>query len=205
MNYTRLFKYLSGALWLALSFGHTLEAQNAEVPMEIQELNASLELAVFRAIMPDDREELYYLEQGQFYLTKRKAGEPWGEINRADSVLGIYVKNHWPALRDDLVKPFRPKSKATDEVVAAQNQSTIDNSASPDHHMKKAGAIEVNSEDYSFKYVLFYRNIIVEREFNQKDIDPRWAKENLTFTFNQTLKLTEMHQIMDALFLSNLR
>ena len=82
-----------------------------------------------------------------------------------------------------------------------QNQNAVDNKAISGQNLTEIGVKAVISKDYSFQYVLLYRNIWVERAFNQKDIDPRWAKENETYTFNQTLKLTKMHQIMDALFL----
>ena len=201
MNCIRLFKHWGGILWLALFFVYALEAQNTEVPEIIQDLDASVELAVFRKIVPEDREELYYLEEGQFYQTKRKVGAPWGKINQSDSVLGFYVMDHWPALRDDLVKPFRQKPISSNAAAGNQNQNAVDNKAISGQNLTEIGVKAVISKDYSFQYVLLYRNIWVERAFNQKDIDPRWAKENETYTFNQTLKLTKMHQIMDALFL----
>ena len=56
MNCIRLFKHWGGILWFALFFVYALEAQNTEVPAIIQDLDASVELAVFRKIVPEDRE-----------------------------------------------------------------------------------------------------------------------------------------------------
>ena len=171
---------------------------------QLQKMNASFWTGMLPHLPTTnraDREELYYLEEGQFYQTKRKVGAPWGKINRSDSVLGFYVMDHWPALRDDLVKPFRQKPISSNAAAGNQNQNAVDNKAISGQNLTEIGVKSVISKDYSFQYVLFYRNIWVERAFNQKDIDPRWAKENETYTFNQTLKLTKMHQIMDALFL----
>lgn len=202
MNCTKLFNPSAWVFWMTLLFVCVLTAQNTEVPREIQDLDSSAELVLYRRIMPDNREEMYYLIKGQFFQTTRQVGEPWGKINTSDSVLGIYVMKHWPALRDDVVKPFRLKSQSTAGNIEIQNQNN-----SPDKNTRSItrehvlAATELNSKDLFFKYVLFYRNIMVEPEFYQKDIDPMWAEENATFTFNQTLKLTKMHQIMDALFL----
>lgn len=134
------------------------------------------ELIVFRVIQPGDVKELYYKLGTEYFCAQRHSDGSWNIKKQPQAELGDFIIKHWPALRDDLVKPFRLK----------QNNNT--SSEKP--------------EDYRYSYVIYYRNICVERQFNRKDLDSSWAEDNATYIFNQTLKLTEMHRLMDNVFLS---
>jgi len=134
------------------------------------------DLIVFRVIQPGDAQELFYKLGAEYFCAQRHPDGSWNIKKQPQAELGDFMITHWSALRDDLVKPFRLK----------QNSNT--SSEKP--------------EDYRYSYVIFYRNICVERQFNRKDLDSNWAEDNATYIFNQTLKLTEMHRLMDNVFLS---
>lgn len=157
------------------------------------------DMVLLRTIQPGNTQELYFELNGQFFKSRRQPVDLWSKIEPSGTELGGFVATHWSALRDDQVKPFRYKSthnEKSENTALPENQAAYPTSAVTTLDDTLAQV----PEDLTYTYVLFFRNICVERQFNRKDLDDNWAQENATFIFNQTLKLTKVHQMMDALF-----
>lgn len=153
-------------------------------------LNISPDMFVLRTIQPGGGQQVYFQLGKKFFKTRRLSGHSWNKVEQADTALADFIGTHWSALRDDLVKPFRLKQtidEPSENIMSVKSQT----------HQASLDSIQ----DFTYAYVMFYRNICVMPEFNRKDLDANWAEHNTTYIFNQTLKLTKMHQIMDSVFL----
>lgn len=158
-------------------------------------------LVVFRKLEPSSIEELYVESEGEFFKSRRSVGAPWNKFEPADSLLGDFVKGHWSALRDDMMKPFRLKQTLNDEALTDNGTKDQASSVNKSIEQQKLELENNPAQETTYTYALFFRDICVNRAFNNKDFDARWAELNTTFIFNQTLKLTKMHHIMDSVFL----
>ena len=148
------------------------------------------DLIVLRTIQPGGLQQLYYQSGNESFKAQRIGNKSWSSAEQSDLKLGEFIAAHWAALRDDLVKPFRFKQKneeGSDKFESSTNRDKLKN--------------ERSLKDYTYVYSLYYRDICVLRQFELKDFDEKWAEENANYIFNQTLKLTEMHRIMDSVFL----
>lgn len=148
------------------------------------------DLIVLRTIQPGGLQQVYYQSGNESFKAQGIVNKSWSSAEQSDLKLGKFISTHWSALRDDLVKPFRFKQKkeeGSDKFESSTNRDKLKNDRSV--------------KDYTYAYSLYYRNICVLRQFELKDLDEKWAEENANYIFNQTLKLTEMHGIMDSVFL----
>ena len=155
-----------------------------------QALNHPVSLVIFRAIEPTNRQELLFEIDQKIYRTHRLVGQSWNKPVAVDPSIARFMRQNWSALRDDLVKPFRAKlvQRIDDQSVRASDETEL-------------AQIGLSAQDRSYDYVLFYRDFCVTRQFRQKDLGLEWADYNQTFTFNQTLKLTKLHRMVDDVFL----
>ena len=159
-----------------------------------------LDMVVYRSIEPGQIQQVVYAVKGQFYKSHRQSKGYWSSAKIIETELGDVVATHWSSLRDDQVKPFRPYPKNKETAVNASLSQNQEITKTLEEAVSERTQTEA-PEDLAYRYVLFYRNICVERQFNCKDLDDSWAGKNAAYTFNQTLKLTKMHQIMDEVFL----
>lgn len=205
MRASRLFS-LTIKVWFLWSF--SVLAQNSESANEsicFQELGMPWQqhisqstavsailpdLIVIRTIQPGGLQQVYYQSGNESFKAQGIVNKSWSIAENSDPKLGEFISAHWSALRDDLVKPFRFKQK---------NEEGSDKFESPTNLDKLKN--DRSLKDYTYAYSLYYRNICVLRQFELKDFDEKWAEENANYIFNQTLKLTEMHRIMESAFL----
>lgn len=155
-----------------------------------QGFNHPISLVIFRVIEPTNRQELLFEIDQKIYRTDRPWGQPWKKPLAVDPSIARFVRQNWSALRDDLVKPFRAKPV---QRIDEQSNRTSDE--------PELAHIGLSSQNRSYDYVLFYRDFCVTRQFEQKDLGLEWADYNQTFNFNQTLKLTKLHRMVDDVFL----
>lgn len=115
-----------------------------------------------------------YRQDDQYFIV-HMSGSDFEQDRMDQNATAIEVMHRfWPALRDDMVKPFRSFS--------AHEQRLL-----PCSH-----AVEM---------FLNHEGIKVVKKFNRRDLDPQFALDNQSYKFNQTLKLKILHQAMDSLFL----
>lgn len=214
----RLINFKNCSFCILLVLAHTLQGQSSDSSRfhecfdefiafwDQQHLNAFFseetppDLVVLRTIQPGNVQELFFQSKNQSFKTRNHNDGSWAKIEPADTDLADFVVTYWPALRDDQVKPFRsiPNNKEESGNASVSEDKAISPSAAVS--MSQDTKTQV-VQDLTYAYVMYYRNICVQRHFNRKDLDISWAQENATYIFNQTLKLTEMHHLMDALFL----
>jgi len=118
-------------------------------------------------------------EEGVDYIKKFDNCGSYKTAKLSDTAISDFVANHYPALKDDEVKPYRSS--------AYTGTPELRKTPSP-----------------CFKYYSFHKDDrAFEKQFNDFDISNDSEGENLNYTFNQTLKLIELNQMMNNIIVSN--
>ena len=133
-------------------------------------------------------QHLVYVIEGQVFLV-RFSNREYSRVIPTDSLpFDDFFTYNWPALIDDQVKSFRRKNPSSD----SPEQSEL---------FDLSSMREILGSRLKISYVLFHKNRCVNKEFYNHDIDSSLAAINGAFVFNQTLKLVDLHKLMDSLFL----
>lgn len=118
-------------------------------------------------------EGIFTIEDQHYWVVVKENKVHKERLADTDGPLRV-MDAYWSALRDDMVKPYRvlPSDGKQEEPCGM--------------------FIDI---------FLNHRAINITKSYNQRDLDPQYAKENLSYGFNQTLKLKTLHEAMDSLFL----
>ncbi len=118
---------------------------------------------------------LVYEQDGMSYIQKIDNCGIFEKVSLSNNVIPQFMSNEWPALKDDIVKPY--------------------------HSETYTGVPELRKTPQPcFRSFLFYKGTkSFEKEFNLFDISNDSDGPNKNYAFNQTLKLVQLNAMMDEI------
>jgi hypothetical protein len=118
---------------------------------------------------------LVYEQEGMGYIQKVDNCGIFEKLTLPDTQIPQFMMREWPALKDDIVKPY--------------------------HSESYTGVPELRKTPEScFRSFTFHKGAkSFDKQFNLFDISNKSDGPNKNYTFNQTLKLVKLNSMMDEL------